>query len=178
MINLTILILLIHGAFGHFSNEVIYPTRSDDGIYRFYLEVGEGLSMAYWNSSRGTYQVVMKQNNTFYYRDRSWSTSCDALKPLDMDSMDSVIMGSGKHKNMILVNKTFPGPPIVVPLNSMVHVTVKNNMMTDVLSIHWHGQNQQNTFYMDGVSRVTQCPIGPGEMYFYEFKATELGTHW
>lgn len=31
---------------------------------------------------------------------------------------------------------------------------------------------------MDGVSRITQCPIGPGESFVYKFRATEFGTHW
>lgn len=31
---------------------------------------------------------------------------------------------------------------------------------------------------MDGVSRLTQCSIGPGESFLYRFKATDTGTHF
>jgi FtsP/CotA-like multicopper oxidase with cupredoxin domain len=31
---------------------------------------------------------------------------------------------------------------------------------------------------MDGVSRITQCPIGPGDSLVYKFNAAEMGTHW
>jgi FtsP/CotA-like multicopper oxidase with cupredoxin domain len=175
---LLILILLKNACAESFSNIVEYPTKSDDNIYRFYLEVSQGLSMAYWNSTRETYQVVVKQNGTFYLRDRRSSTSCGAVSKLDDSLADTIVKAAGLHKEMFMVNRMFPGTPIVVPVNSIVRVKVKNMMMTDTLSIHWHGLSQYNTFYMDGVSRVTQCPIGPGDSFTYEFQVTELGTHW
>lgn len=178
LINLTILLAFAPIALSSFSNEVIYPEKSRDGIYRFTLEVTEGLTMAYWNSSRKTYQVVVNNNNTFYIRDRRSVTACNALLKVNDSIVDSIVTGAGRHKDMLFVNMSLPGPPIVVPLNARLHITVKNSMMTDALSMHWHGFNQYGTFYMDGVSRVSQCPIGPGDSFIYEFQATELGTHW
>ena len=34
---------------------------------------------------------------------------------------------------MILINKMFPGTPIVVPLNAKVEVTVKNKLMSEAI---------------------------------------------
>ena len=44
--------------------------------------------------------------------------------------------------------------------------------------MHWHGQTQLKSFVMDGVPKVTQCLIGPGEQYTYKFIARNTGTHW
>lgn len=178
MLKYLFITVLLQGVLGSFSNEVVYPDRTADGIYRFVLEVTEGLTMAYWNSSRGTYQVVVNVNGSYYIRDRRTSSACAAVIPIDQSIVDSIVKGAGHHKEMLFVNRSFPGPPIVVPLNAKVQITVRNQMMTDVLSMHWHGISQYNTFYMDGVTRVTQCPIGPGDSFVYEFKATDIGTHW
>ena len=51
-------------------------------------------------------------------------------------------------------------------------------MRSQGLSVHWHGQTQKKSFQMDGVVRITQCPINPGETFTYKFNATDIGTHW
>ncbi|XP_033095612.1 laccase-4-like, partial [Anneissia japonica] len=43
-------------------------------------------------------------------------------------------------------------------------------------SIHWHGQYQYGTNWMDGVGMVTQCPIKNGPLFVYEFVANPAGT--
>ena len=48
----------------------------------------------------------------------------------------------------------------------------------DRISIHWHGQHQINTNFMDGVGLVTQCPIQPGSSFRYIFRANPSGTFW
>lgn len=32
-------------------------------------------------------------------------------------------------------------------------------------SIHWHGLHQRHSNHMDGVGRLTQCNIAPGETF-------------
>lgn len=52
-------------------------------------------------------------------------------------------------------------------------------MVNTSTSIHFHGINQRNSTWMDGVAGVTQCPIPPGENYTYEFTCIEQrGTFW
>lgn len=50
-------------------------------------------------------------------------------------------------------------------------------METDSTSIHFHGDHQYGTPWMDGVPFVTQCPVLPGEIFQYKFIARTGGTH-
>ena len=78
----------------------------------------------------------------------------------------------------IAVNKQFPGPTLIVHEGQIVAVDVHNNLSTEAISIHWHGQHQIKTNFMDGVGLVTQCPIQPGSSFRYIFKAGPSGTFW
>jgi hypothetical protein len=44
--------------------------------------------------------------------------------------------------------------------------------------IHWHGFDQVLTLESDGVPGVTQCPIFPGSIITYMFRASQVGTFW
>lgn len=163
-----------------FSNVVEYPTERLDNKYTFEFKVTQGISMSLWNATRKTYQPVLKVNGSFFVRNRAASSSCASMTRLDINSdlNDSIITAAGRHRYMMLVNRQFPGTPIVVPLNSIVEVKVKNDLMSEAVSFHWHGQTQKGTFYMDGVSRLSQCSIGPGETFVYRFRANDVGTHF
>ena len=162
-----------------FKNEIDYPNRVRD-VYKFELIITPGLSMSKWDDTRKTYDPVLynSTNKSFRARNYSYNDRCDASSPVNPNDLSSIVTAAGVHRNMLLINKIFPGTPIVVPLNANVEITVRNQMVSEVLSIHWHGQTQRNTFYMDGVTRITQCPINPGDSFIYKFVASELGTHW
>ena len=53
-----------------------------------------------------------------------------------------------------------------------------NKLLTDAISVHWHGLYQRGNYYMDGTSYITQCPIGPLQKFTYNFIAEPAGTHW
>eukprot|EP00058_Branchiostoma_floridae_P001614 XP_002587102.1 hypothetical protein BRAFLDRAFT_102619 [Branchiostoma floridae] len=89
---------------------------------------------------------------------------------------DDVITADGVQRNIILVNDQFPGPAIEVVEGAQVAVTVVNQLLTDALTIHWHGLHMRNTPWMDGVPSVTQCPIMPHESFTYRFRAFPAGT--
>ena len=61
---------------------------------------------------------------------------------------------------------------------TQVVVKVTNHLLTDGLSIHWHGIFVTGTPWMDGTAYITQCPILPRESFTYRFKASPVGTHW
>jgi FtsP/CotA-like multicopper oxidase with cupredoxin domain len=82
------------------------------------------------------------------------------------------------YKTVITVNKQLPGPTLIVHEGQIVAVDVHNNLSTEGISIHWHGQHQIKTNFMDGVGLVTQCPIQPGSSFRYIFKAGPSGTFW
>ena len=44
------------------------------------------------------------------------------------------------------------------------------------ITIHWHGQHQRGTNYMDGVPNLTQCYILPGQKFTYKFTPEPAGT--
>ncbi|XP_014238681.2 laccase-like [Trichogramma pretiosum] len=86
--------------------------------------------------------------------------------------------GDGNQKMVYTVNRMLPGPSVVACHNDMIVVEVRNTMMSESTTIHWHGFKQKNTPYMDGVPFVTQCPIQPGETFQYIFNASQPGTYF
>lgn len=81
----------------------------------------------------------------------------------------------------VTVNHTVPGPTLYVPAGKMVHITVINEIVDDITTVHWHGMFQRGTPFSDGVINVTQCPIyntsGLNQMV-YTFIPDRPGTFW
>jgi hypothetical protein len=85
----------------------------------------------------------------------------------------------GWTKSMILVNGQSPGPLIEANTGDRIRVTINNLMPEESTTIHWHGIDQRNSAWMDGVQGVTQCAIPPGESFDYEFDLIDQrGTFW
>ena len=68
------------------------------------------------------------------------------------------------------VNGTIPGPPIVVYVDQLVKVHIRNMLLSDSTTIHFHGLHQKETPYFDGMPYITQCPIAAGQTFTHEFK--------
>ena len=81
-------------------------------------------------------------------------------------------------KSIIGVNGQVPGPVLIVWENQTIVANVSNELQLETVSIHWHGMVQRNTYFMDGVHHITQCPIDPQRSFRYIFKASPSGTHW
>ncbi|CAH2001521.1 unnamed protein product [Acanthoscelides obtectus] len=75
------------------------------------------------------------------------------------------------------INRKIPGPNIKVCHNDIVIVDVTNKIPGRNLAIHWRGQPNQETPFMDGVPMVTQCPISGYTTFQYKFRASTPGTH-
>ena len=89
------------------------------------------------------------------------------------------ITADGKtYRPVISVNGLVPGPMLVVYEGQVVVANIINGLLTETISIHWHGMDQRNTPWMDGAIHVSQCPIGPSETFRYYFKAEPTGTFW
>lgn len=85
----------------------------------------------------------------------------------------------GLYKPMILVNGQSPGPLIEANTGDTIRVQVNNQMPNTSTSIHFHGIDQRNSTWMDGVVGITQCGIPPGRSFTYEFALLEQrGTFW
>ena len=68
-----------------------------------------------------------------------------------------------------------PGPELRLRQGDRLRVVVENGL-SQPTSVHWHGLRLPNA--MDGVPRLTQAPIEPGERFVYEFDPPDAGTFW
>lgn len=91
---------------------------------------------------------------------------------------NTTISPDGIERLGLVINGQMPGPLIEANWGDEIVVTVKNSMQNNGSTIHWHGQRQNYTNEMDGVSSITQCPIPPGGSMTYRFKASNYGTSW
>ena len=82
------------------------------------------------------------------------------------------------YRVAIAVNGLVPGPTLVVHEGQVIVANVINELLTESVSIHWHGMHQRNTPWMDGPTHISQCPIGPAESFQYYFKAAPTGSFW
>lgn len=83
----------------------------------------------------------------------------------------------GHRRGILTVNRQLPGPSIQVCQNDILVVDVINRLPGKAAAIHWRGQNQLETPWMDGVPLVTQCPIPSYTTFQYKFRASVPGTH-
>ncbi|CAH1400511.1 unnamed protein product [Nezara viridula] len=61
--------------------------------------------------------------------------------------------------------------------NDILVVDVVNRLPGQGVAIHWRGQSQKESPYMDGVPMITQCPISSYTTFQYKFRASHAGTH-
>ncbi|KLU84377.1 diphenol oxidase [Magnaporthiopsis poae ATCC 64411] len=104
-------------------------------------------------------------------------------KPRARDYEFNITRGMGSPdgivKPMILVNGQSPGPTVEANVGDAVRVIMYNSLVNETATIHWHGIDQRNTAWMDGVPGVTQCAIPPGQSFVYEFIVpNQRGTFW
>ena len=80
----------------------------------------------------------------------------------------------GMNANLWGYNGSSPGPTIEAVEGDRVRIFVTNKL-PEVTSVHWHGVLLPSG--MDGVSGLTQPPIGVGRTFMYEFVLQRPGTH-
>ncbi len=71
-------------------------------------------------------------------------------------------------------NGRTPGPTLEAVEGDRVRIYVTNHL-PEPTSVHWHGLFVPSG--MDGVSGVSQAPIGPGETFVYEYDLDQHGTY-
>lgn len=57
-------------------------------------------------------------------------------------------------------------------------VEITNKIPSQSLAVHFRGQKQDESPYMDGTPMVTQCPINSYTTFQYKFRAMTAGTHF
>eukprot|EP00111_Clytia_hemisphaerica_P000191 TCONS_00000475-protein len=139
----------------------------------------ENTTCTYYFTIKETLTMIMKKDLVYpvsgklYKYDEGPSTPNATQIPID-----KVVTVDGYNRMAITVNGVIPGPPIIVYEGQTVVVHVHNLLLSDSVTIHWHGLHMKDTPWMDGVGWVSQCPIGAGQTFTYEFKASPKGTFW
>ena len=80
----------------------------------------------------------------------------------------------GMKANLWGYNGSSPGPTIEAVEGDRIRIFVTNRL-PEVTSVHWHGVLLPSG--MDGVTGLTQPPIGVGKTFMYEFVLQSPGTH-
>ncbi|KAH7031100.1 Cupredoxin [Microdochium trichocladiopsis] len=107
------------------------------------------------------------------------NTTSGAVREYTFNITQALAAPDGFTKPMILVNGQSPGPLIEANTGDTLRVHVHNHMSSTSTTIHWHGIDQVNSTWMDGVVGVSQCGIPPGQSFTYEFTVgKQRGTFW
>ena len=80
----------------------------------------------------------------------------------------------GIQRTVIAVNGSVPGPPLVAYEGQELVIHVRNKLLSESITIHWHGLLQRGTPFMDGVAYITQCPISAGQKFTYKFSVNRV----
>ncbi|XP_044732502.1 laccase-5-like isoform X2 [Chrysoperla carnea] len=104
--------------------------------------------------------------------------SCPSNATTDCLDNDQCITTNGAVRPIITANRKLPGPAIHVCQNDLLVIDVTNKLPGQSISIHWRGQTQVETPFMDGVTMISQCPLTSYTRFQYKFRANVAGTHF
>ncbi|KAH7405545.1 hypothetical protein KP509_15G075100 [Ceratopteris richardii] len=75
-------------------------------------------------------------------------------------------------KTIVAVNGKFPGPTVRVKEGDHLIVNI-TNLVSDNVTIHWHGVRQILSAWADGPAYITQCPIQTNQSYVSRFRIVD-----
>ncbi|KAJ5649013.1 uncharacterized protein N7484_002736 [Penicillium longicatenatum] len=84
---------------------------------------------------------------------------------------------AGFTRDVILVNDQYPGPPLNLVEGDEVIFDVQNDCPFNV-TVHFHGIEQLNTPWSDGVPGLSQRPIDEGHSFRYRWTAHQYGSYF
>ena len=82
---------------------------------------------------------------------------------------------NGSIMGMFGYNGLSPGPLLKVKQNNEITIMFRNSLDLPT-TVHWHGIRLDNQF--DGVPKVTQEPVLPGETFTYVLTFPDPGVYW
>lgn len=156
---------------------LVWSTRHPDGTKytecspteircEFWLVIREALTMIFHKDL-----VYADKGNLYLYNEHPGNYTTEV-------PVDDVITADGVNRMIESVNGTLPGPPIVVYEGQTVVVHIRNTLLSNSATIHFHGLHQKDTSFFDGMPYITQCPIAAGQTFTHRFKASPKGTFW
>nr|XP_021185066.2 uncharacterized protein LOC110372581 [Helicoverpa armigera] len=109
---------------------------------------------------------------------KTLSKSCGSCTEKDGgDCPATCISADGRERGVLVANRALPAPTLHVCENDILVVDVVHRAPAHALSIHWRGQPQKETPFMDGAPMLTQCPQPAYTTFQYKFRASAVGTH-
>ncbi|KAJ5948228.1 Laccase abr2 [Penicillium verhagenii] len=84
---------------------------------------------------------------------------------------------AGFTRDVILVNGQYPGPQLSLVQGDEVIFDVRNECPFNV-TVHFHGIEQLNTPWSDGVPGMSQIPIDEGDSFRYQWTAHQYGAYF
>uniref|UniRef100_A0A914PCG7 Plastocyanin-like domain-containing protein n=1 Tax=Panagrolaimus davidi TaxID=227884 RepID=A0A914PCG7_9BILA len=181
---LTIFVIENVENYSEFAEPLKLAIPRSDGIYEFELVITEKLTMS-TDGENGKVQVLdynpdQYQSMPWYVRESDQEKPCEATNSWNSSyyNLSSLLQLHGLHQIVHSVNGKVPGEPIVVPYGAEIILTVFNQLLSSVMTLHVHGLDKKGLWYTDGVGFLQQCPIPPQTKYQYRFIADSPGTHW
>ncbi|CAH0721849.1 unnamed protein product, partial [Brenthis ino] len=108
---------------------------------------------------------------------KTYSKSCNNCAEDGSDCPSMCITADGRERGVLSANRELPAPALHVCQNDILVVDVVHRAPAHALSIHWRGQPQKETPFMDGAPMLTQCPQPAYTTFQYKFRASAVGTH-
>ncbi|XP_034840553.1 uncharacterized protein [Maniola hyperantus] len=108
---------------------------------------------------------------------KTYSKSCNSCAEDGKDCPPMCITADGRERGVLSANRELPAPALHVCHNDILVVDVVHRAPAHALSIHWRGQPQKETPFMDGAPMLTQCPQPAYTTFQYKFRASAVGTH-
>ncbi|XP_047527764.1 laccase-2-like [Vanessa atalanta] len=108
---------------------------------------------------------------------KTYSKSCNNCAEDGSDCSAMCITADGRERGVLSANRELPAPAFHVCQNDILVVDVVHRAPAHALSIHWRGQPQKETPFMDGAPMLTQCPQPAYTTFQYKFRASAVGTH-
>ena len=142
-----------------------YKLETDETTGDYFAETG---TPYYFNASGSLKPSLNGETPCYTERENFSDISCTVPQTVDGNT----------YRPFIGVNGLIPGPILIVNEGQNVLVNVKNRLLAEVTSIHWHGIHMRNTPWMDGALLISQCPINPDETFRYYFTANPTGSFW
>lgn len=85
-------------------------------------------------------------------------------------------LAGGASYDGYTINHQSPGPLITAKVGQLVEVRLRNESVSDGVTLHWHGVDLPNA--EDGVAGVTQDAVSKGDDHVYRFVADTAGSYW
>ncbi|KAJ8320861.1 LOW QUALITY PROTEIN: hypothetical protein KUTeg_002448 [Tegillarca granosa] len=155
-----------------FEQKVVPSCNQNEPVCEFNWVIDYLETMVYFSEEQNPRPVVVR-DGVLQKR-----LGCNNYENITDTELERVITAEGSYKVLFAINGQVPGPSIVVYEGQQVVINLKNNLLVEGITIHWHGMVQRGTPWMDGVGTISHCPINAGESFTYRWIAEPIGTHW